>query len=163
MALDMNGEYILPIPRAAVWSALNDPKILQQCIPGCESLDQVSETEFAVVARLPARFKVSCACRTSIRQWWHICSSAKARAALPASPTAMPRWCSPKLTAAPSYLSCLGPDWRQTRATRAAAHCRHAEKDRGPLFRQFRRGTCHRNRNDCAGPPDPCHLRGAFT
>ena len=52
MALDMTGEYVLPIPRAAVWSALNDPKILQRCIPGCESFDQISETEFAVVARL---------------------------------------------------------------------------------------------------------------
>ena len=62
MALDMNGENIVPVPRAAGWSALNDPKILQQCIPGCESLEQVSETEFAVVARLAvgpvkARFK----------------------------------------------------------------------------------------------------------
>jgi uncharacterized protein len=62
MALDMNGEYIIQVPRATVWSALNDPKILQQCIPGCESLEQVSETEFAVVARLAvgpvkARFK----------------------------------------------------------------------------------------------------------
>ncbi len=62
MALDMNGEYVLPVSRAAVWSALNDPKLLQQCIPGCESLEQISETEFAVVARLAvgpvkARFK----------------------------------------------------------------------------------------------------------
>ena len=62
MALDMNGEYVLPVRRAAVWSALNDPKMLQPCIPGCESLEQVSETEFAVVARLAvgpvkARFK----------------------------------------------------------------------------------------------------------
>ena len=62
MALDMNGEYVLSVRRAAVWSALNDPKMLQPCIPGCESLEQVSETEFAVVARLAvgpvkARFK----------------------------------------------------------------------------------------------------------
>jgi carbon monoxide dehydrogenase subunit G len=62
MALDMIGEYLLPVPRAAVWSTLNDPKLLQQCIPGCESMDQVSETEFNVIARLAvgpvkARFK----------------------------------------------------------------------------------------------------------
>ena len=62
MALYMTGEYVLPVPRAAVWLALNDPKLLQQCIPGCESLEQISETEFAVVARLAvgpvkARFK----------------------------------------------------------------------------------------------------------
>lgn len=52
MVLDMNGEYVLPVRRAADWSALNDPKMLQPCIPGCESLEKVSETEFAVVARL---------------------------------------------------------------------------------------------------------------
>ena len=62
MALDMTGEYVLPVLRAAVWSALNDPELLQQCIPGCESLEQISKTEFAVVARLAvgpvkARFK----------------------------------------------------------------------------------------------------------
>lgn len=62
MALDLTGEYILPFSRAVVWSALNDPKLLQQCIPGCESMDLVSETEFAVIARLAvgpvkARFK----------------------------------------------------------------------------------------------------------
>jgi carbon monoxide dehydrogenase subunit G len=62
MALEMTGEYILPLPRNAVWSALNDPEILQRCIPGCESLEKLSETEFVAIARLAvgpvkARFK----------------------------------------------------------------------------------------------------------
>lgn len=52
MALDMTGEYVLQAARDAVWSALNDPKFLQQCIPGCESLERLSDTEFTVVARL---------------------------------------------------------------------------------------------------------------
>ena len=34
MALEMSGEYELPQKRELVWKALNDPVILQQCIPG---------------------------------------------------------------------------------------------------------------------------------
>jgi carbon monoxide dehydrogenase subunit G len=30
-----------------VWAALNDPEILKQCIPGCQSLDMSSPTEMA--------------------------------------------------------------------------------------------------------------------
>jgi carbon monoxide dehydrogenase subunit G len=29
------------------WEALNDPEILRACIPGCESVDKVSDTEFS--------------------------------------------------------------------------------------------------------------------
>jgi carbon monoxide dehydrogenase subunit G len=31
--------------RAVVWAALNDPEVLRQCIPGCESLEKLSDTE----------------------------------------------------------------------------------------------------------------------
>jgi len=34
---------------ADVWAALNDPAVLQACIPGCESLDRVSDSEWRVV------------------------------------------------------------------------------------------------------------------
>lgn len=54
MALNMTGEYVLPVSRAAVWSALNDPAMLKKCIPGCESLESVSDTEFTVIAKLEA-------------------------------------------------------------------------------------------------------------
>jgi carbon monoxide dehydrogenase subunit G len=62
MALEMTGEYLLPLPRAAVWSALNDPEFLKRCIPGCESFEKLSETEFVAIVRLAvgpvkARFK----------------------------------------------------------------------------------------------------------
>lgn len=43
--MKMSGEYRIAAPRDAVWSALNDPDVLRQCIPGCEALDQVSPTE----------------------------------------------------------------------------------------------------------------------
>ena len=62
MALEMTGEYILPLDRAAVYAALNDAEVLKRCIPGCEQLEKLSATEFAAVARIEvgpvkARFK----------------------------------------------------------------------------------------------------------
>jgi carbon monoxide dehydrogenase subunit G len=50
MALDMTGEYVLPLPAATVWKALNDPVLLKASIPGCESFEPVGENEFAAVA-----------------------------------------------------------------------------------------------------------------
>jgi len=53
-AMEMQGERRIPAPRQAVWEKLNDPEILKQCIPGCESVDKLSDTEFTakVVARV---------------------------------------------------------------------------------------------------------------
>ncbi len=47
--MDMTGEYRIPAPRAKVWAALNDPLMLKAALPGCESLEKVSDTEFAAV------------------------------------------------------------------------------------------------------------------
>lgn len=44
--MDMSGEYTIPAPREKVWEALNDPEVLKQCIDGCQSLEQTSDTEF---------------------------------------------------------------------------------------------------------------------
>lgn len=44
--MDLTGEYRIPAPRQDVWRALNDPNILKQCIPGCESVEKLSDTEF---------------------------------------------------------------------------------------------------------------------
>ena len=44
--MEITGEYQIDASRALVWRALNDPEMLQKCIPGCESLEQVSDTEF---------------------------------------------------------------------------------------------------------------------
>ncbi len=44
--MDISGEFTITAPRARVWEALNDPLVLKQCIPGCESIDKLSDTEF---------------------------------------------------------------------------------------------------------------------
>src|SRR6204780_1855194 len=50
MAMTMSGECQLPVPRETVWEKLNDAETLKACIPGCELLDKVSDTEFQAVA-----------------------------------------------------------------------------------------------------------------
>ena len=45
--MDLSGEYRIPATREAVWRALNDPEVLRRCIPGCEELNKVSDTEFS--------------------------------------------------------------------------------------------------------------------
>jgi len=62
MAMTMSGEYQLAVPREVVWEKLNDPATLKACIPGCEELDKLSDTEFQAVATtkigpVKARFK----------------------------------------------------------------------------------------------------------
>src|ERR1700730_5785281 len=44
--MDMTGEYRITAPRQRVWEALNDPTVLQQCIPGCEEIVKVSDVEW---------------------------------------------------------------------------------------------------------------------
>ncbi len=50
MAFTMNGEVQLNATREAVYKKLNDPAVLKACIPGCEELDMVSDTEFVAVS-----------------------------------------------------------------------------------------------------------------
>jgi hypothetical protein len=62
MALEMSGEYVLPIARKAVWDALNDQEMLKRCIPGCQTIEKKSDTEFSAVVvtkigPVKARFK----------------------------------------------------------------------------------------------------------
>ncbi len=45
--MDMTGEYRIAAPRQAVWEALNDPEVLGQCIPGCETIEKTSDTSFS--------------------------------------------------------------------------------------------------------------------
>jgi hypothetical protein len=60
--MEMQGEQIIPAPRDQVWEALNDPEVLRQCIPGCESLEKTAEDKFeaavtAKVGPVKAKFK----------------------------------------------------------------------------------------------------------
>ena len=52
MAMTMTGATTLPADRARVWAMLNDPAVLKACIPGCESLEKVSDTEMTAKVRL---------------------------------------------------------------------------------------------------------------
>lgn len=59
--MDMTGEYRIAAPRETVWEALNDPEVLKDCIPGCDEIEKLSDTEFAAkvmakVGPVKARF-----------------------------------------------------------------------------------------------------------
>jgi len=47
--MEMTGEQLIPAAQAEVWRGLNDPEVLKACISGCESIDKLSDTEYAVV------------------------------------------------------------------------------------------------------------------
>ena len=51
--MNLSGEYRINAPRDVVWRALNDPVILRQAIPGCETVEQESSTAFT--ARVKAK------------------------------------------------------------------------------------------------------------
>jgi uncharacterized protein len=62
MAVTMSGEIQLSAPREEVWAKLNDAEVLKACIPGCEELTKLSDTEFQAIATtkigpVKARFK----------------------------------------------------------------------------------------------------------
>lgn len=50
--MDIAGQYRIAASREQVWIALNDPEVLRQCIPGCESLEP--DGEDALKARIKA-------------------------------------------------------------------------------------------------------------
>ncbi len=43
--MELSGNKHISAPPAAVWRALNDPACLARCIPSCESVERVSDTE----------------------------------------------------------------------------------------------------------------------
>jgi len=46
--MDMTGERYIALPQQQVWEALNDPEVLKACIPGCDSIEKLSDTEYKV-------------------------------------------------------------------------------------------------------------------
>jgi carbon monoxide dehydrogenase subunit G len=60
--MEMTGEQLIPLPQAATWAALNDPEVLKDCIPGCESITRTGDQEYEVlmtakVGPVSAKFK----------------------------------------------------------------------------------------------------------
>jgi carbon monoxide dehydrogenase subunit G len=50
--MDMSGERLIAAPREKVWDALNDPETLKACIPGCESIEKISDNELKATASI---------------------------------------------------------------------------------------------------------------
>ena len=48
----MNGEILLPADKATVFAKLNDPAVLKASIPGCQSLEKLSDTAFQAVTKV---------------------------------------------------------------------------------------------------------------
>jgi carbon monoxide dehydrogenase subunit G len=60
--MEMSGEQLIPASQQQTWDALNDPGMLKQCVPGCESIEPLGENQYQVlmVARVgpvSAKFK----------------------------------------------------------------------------------------------------------
>jgi uncharacterized protein len=43
--MNMYGSQVIDAPRETVWKGLNDPKVLQACIPGCDKIESSSPTQ----------------------------------------------------------------------------------------------------------------------
>ena len=60
--MDMTGEYRIPASKQAVWDALNDPDVLKASIPGCDTVEKLSDTELKAKVTLkigPVKAKFS--------------------------------------------------------------------------------------------------------
>lgn len=60
--MEMTSDRHLPLERDTVWEALNDPAVLQACVPGCESMERLEADVYqtAVTTRVgpvKARFR----------------------------------------------------------------------------------------------------------
>ncbi len=60
--MELNGQQRIAATRQKVWDALNDPRVLKACIPGCESLTQDGDSAFDAIVQAkvgPVRAKFS--------------------------------------------------------------------------------------------------------
>ena len=52
MKLDIGGNETIPAPVEALWIALNDPKVLTRCVPGCKSMTETAPDAYKVDMQL---------------------------------------------------------------------------------------------------------------
>ena len=60
--MELASQQTLQVSQADAWAALNDISLLQQCIPGCESINPIGENQYevmvmAAVGPVKAKFK----------------------------------------------------------------------------------------------------------
>ena len=52
MKLDIGGNEAIPASVDALWVALNDPKVLTRCIPGCKTMTEIAPDAYKVEMQL---------------------------------------------------------------------------------------------------------------
>lgn len=50
--MKIEGSYVFKAPRERVWSVLLDPKIMGQCMPGCEELREVGPDQYEATMKI---------------------------------------------------------------------------------------------------------------
>lgn len=50
--MDMSGTQRIEASREVVYAALNDVNVLRQCIPGCQTIEKVSDNEMKAIVKL---------------------------------------------------------------------------------------------------------------
>lgn len=60
--MELQGERLIPADVQTTWNGLNDPEVLKDCIPGCESVTRTGDNSFEAVVAVKvgpvgARFK----------------------------------------------------------------------------------------------------------
>ena len=54
--MKVEGSYTFNAPRDKVWQTLLDPKIMAQCMPGCESLNEVAPDQYEAIMKVGVAF-----------------------------------------------------------------------------------------------------------
>jgi carbon monoxide dehydrogenase subunit G len=52
MKLEIKGDRIFSVPVQTLWDALNDPKVLAACIPGCKEMVETGPDQYRVILEL---------------------------------------------------------------------------------------------------------------
>ena len=60
--MEMTGQQLVPLTQDETWEALNDPQVLKECVPGCEVLERMNDTQYQLtmltkIGPVSARFK----------------------------------------------------------------------------------------------------------
>jgi carbon monoxide dehydrogenase subunit G len=50
--MKIEGRYLFKAPRERVWQVLLDPKILAQCMPGCEDLKEIGPDQYEATVKI---------------------------------------------------------------------------------------------------------------
>jgi uncharacterized protein len=50
--LKIDGSYTFNAPRDRVWQVLLDPKVLAQCVPGCDALNEVGPDQYEAIMKV---------------------------------------------------------------------------------------------------------------